>query len=61
MDAQYVFLARKLMKDVYGLYQPADDVEISVVAKSVTEAASKAKILVDDENRGLTLTKIEER
>lgn len=60
MDAVYTFVARRVISDK-GLYQAADPIKISVLAKSISQAKKKAQTLVEDADWLLCLQDIEER
>lgn len=60
MDASYTFLARKQIPDG-EMTQPADVIEVSVIAKSTSEATKKVRTLLEDNNRYFCIIKIEER
>lgn len=60
MDANYTFTCRKMISDGdFG--QPADYVEVVVLAKSIGEAMSKCRKLLEDPERYVVISKIEER
>lgn len=60
MDADYVFLSRRVVADG-KLYQAADPVTVKVFAKSIEEAVKKAKKLVESKDTLLCIQSIEER